>query len=63
MVLLKGGAEAVASRATVQAEGVGDIGHGVPVEEDQYRRLDEVVEDLVDDGFHGRSGEEFEPLA
>ena len=52
LFLLEGGAEAVQSGVSVQAEGAGVIGDGVPVRVDQDRRTDEFSEELSDDGFH-----------
>ena len=52
LFLLEGGTEAVQAGVTVQAEGAGVVGDGVPVRVDQDRRTDEFSEELSDDGFH-----------
>ena len=54
LFLLEGGTEAVQAGVTVQAEGAGVVGDGVPVRVDQDRRTDEFSESS-DDGFHFRS--------
>lgn len=60
LCLLESGAKAVAAGVMVHAEDARVVGHSVPVGENQDRRLDEVVEELQDDVFHGRSEEEFD---
>ena len=62
LLLLERGAEAIAAGVTVQAEGSGIVGNGIPVWGDQNRRGGEVVKKLSDDGFHGWGKDQLDSL-
>ena len=62
LLLLEHGAEAIAAGVTVQAEASGIVGNGILVWVDQDRRGGEVVEKLLDDGFHGWGKDELDSL-
>ena len=54
LFLLEGGAEAVASGVTLQADGAGVVGDGVPAGEHQDRWRGEAEERVSDDSFRNR---------
>ena len=62
LLLLELGVEAIAAGGTVQAEGSGIVGNGIPVWVDQDKRGGDVVKKLSDDGFHGSGQDELDSL-